>query len=266
MILAFFIKCVKTYIREKGWLCSYALGAGDAVVVRGVMFDFGSTLVEDDRFDYFGNLRKAYRVLENAGIAPGFGEFRRVYLQVREELWNNPEFREHTYVFRLAETLKRLGYTVVESDKPLREATDVFLYALVDSLYMKPFIPHMLEELHERYRLGVVSNLGIPEVVPITLEGFGIKQYFDVILASGSVGFRKPSPAIFKEALKALGTLAEETVFVGDSLYHDVQGAKMVGMKAVWLKRNIHHKENINVTPDKIINSLEELPKTLETM
>jgi HAD superfamily hydrolase (TIGR01662 family) len=236
------------------------------VAVKAVMFDFGATLVQDDKFDYFGSLRKAHRVLENAGIAPPFEEFKREYLHVREELWSAPEFREHTYVFRLAQTLKRFGYNVSESDKRLREATDVFLYALVDSLYMEPFVPLMLEVLHERYKLAVVSNLGIPEVVPITLERFGIKKYFDVIVASGSVGYRKPSPVIFKEALEALGTQAEETVFVGDSLYHDVQGAKMVGMKTVWLKRNIHKKENIKVTPDKTIDSLEELPKTLETL
>ena len=236
------------------------------MVVRAVMFDFGSTLVEDDKFDYFGSLRKAHKVLENAGIAPPFEEFKRVYLQVREELLSNADFREHTYMFRLAETLKRLGYEVTESDKRLREATDVFLYALVDSLYMKPFVPHVLEELHKRYKLAVVSNLGIPEVLPISLDRFGIKEYFDAILASGSVGYRKPSPVIFKEALRALDATPEETVFVGDSIYHDVKGAKMVDMKTVWLKRSIHRDDDFGVTPNKAINSLEELPKTLEIM
>lgn len=236
------------------------------VTVKAVMFDFGATLVQDDKFDYFGSLRKAHTILENAGIAPSFDEFKRVYLKVREELWGDSEFREHTYVFRLAQTLKRFGYNVSESDKPLQEATNVFLYALIDSLYMETFVPQLLEELHKRYKLAVVSNLGIPEVVPITLDRFGIKKYFDVIVASGSVGYRKPSPLIFKKALNAMGLSSEETVFVGDSLYHDIQGAKMVGMKTVWLKRKLHHKENIEVTPDKTINSLEELPKTLETI
>lgn len=230
------------------------------------MFDFGATLVQDDKFDYFGSLRKAHRVLENAGIAPSFDEFKRVYLRVREELWGDSEFSEHTYVFRLAQTLKRFGYSVSESDKPLQEATNVFLYALVNSLYMKTFVPHLLEELRKRHKLGVVSNLGIPEVVPITLDRFGIKKYFDVIIASGSVGYRKPSPVIFKKALEAMGTLAEETVFVGDSLYHDVQGAKTVGMKTVWLKGNIRSEENTEVIPDKTIESLEELPKALENL
>lgn len=236
------------------------------MAVKAVMFDFGATLVQDDKFDYFGSLRKAHRVLENTGITPPFDEFKRVYLQVRKELWSDPTFREHTYMFRLAETLKRSGYNVAESDIRLREATDVFLYALVDSLYMEPFIPSILEELRKHYRLAVVSNLGIPEVVPITLEKLGIKEYFDVITASGSVGYRKPSPVIFNEALKAVGTLLKETVFVGDSLYHDIQGAKAAGMKAIWLKRNIQPKENIKFTPDKTIDSLDRLPKTLENM
>jgi putative hydrolase of the HAD superfamily len=236
------------------------------VTVKAVMFDFGATLVQDDKFDYFGSLQKAQKILENAGIAPPFNEFKRIYLQVRKELWSDPTFREHTYMFRLAKTLKRSGYNVAESDIRLREATDVFLYALVDSLYMESFIPSILKDLHKHYGLGVVSNLGIPEVVPTTLERLEIRKYFSVITASGSVGYRKPSPVIFNEALKAMDTSPKETAFVGDSLYYDVQGAKAVGIKAIWLKRNIHAKENIKVKPDRTIDSLENLPETLENM
>jgi FMN phosphatase YigB (HAD superfamily) len=61
--------------------------------------------------------------------------------------------------------------------------------------------------------------------------------------------------------------LPEETVFVGDSLYHDVQGAEAVGMKTVWLKRKNHiYGENVAAAPDKIINNLRELLETLETL
>ena len=83
------------------------------------------------------------------------------------------------------------------------------------------------------------------------------------------MGYRKPSPAraiIFEEALKALGTSSRETAFVGDSLYHDVQGAKAVGMKTVWLKRKTSGTEKITAMPDKIIQNLTELPKTLEAL
>lgn len=98
-----------------------------ALTVKAVVFDFGSTLILDDGFDYFGSLRRAQRVLENGGIAPSFEEFKPGYLKVRERLWNDPELREYSYNYRLAEALKLYGYTLPESDKRIQEATDVFL-------------------------------------------------------------------------------------------------------------------------------------------
>ena len=102
--------------------------------------------------------------------------------------------------------------------------------------------------------------------MPITLDKFDIKKHFDAILASGTVGYRKPSPIIFEEALGALGTSPRETAFVGDSLYHDVQGAKAVGMKTVWLKRKTSSKEKTMAIPNKTIQDLTELPKIIETL
>jgi len=234
-------------------------------VIKAVMFDFGATIILDDKFDYFASLRKAHEVLENGGIAPPFEEFKPVYLRVRDILWSDPELNEHTYSYRLAEVLRLCGYTVTESDKRIQEATTVFCQALVDSLYMEYFVPTLLEQLHRRYKLAVVSNLGIPEVLPITLDRFGLTKHFDTILASGTVGYRKPSPIIFKEALKTLDVSPAETVFVGDSLYHDVQGAKAAGMKTVWIKRK-QNEENIKTIPDKTISDLRELPKILERL
>ncbi|MBX5327595.1 MAG: HAD family hydrolase [Candidatus Bathyarchaeia archaeon] len=237
------------------------------MTVKAVMFDFGATLILDDRFDYFASLRKAYEVLKAGGVAPSFEEFKRVYLRVRSDLWSDGELREHTYSYRLSKVLELFGYDAPESDRRIVEATEVFTRALVDSLYMEDYVPSLLEHLHRRYRLAVVSNLGIPEVVPITLDKFGIKKYFDFLLASGTVGYRKPSPVIFNAALKALQTQPAEAVFVGDSLYHDVQGAHAVGMKTIWLRRKPNQtNEDSSVTPDRIIDDLRELPSTIEDM
>jgi HAD superfamily hydrolase (TIGR01549 family) len=231
-------------------------------VIRAVLFDFGATIILDDRFDYFASLRKVHRVLENAGLVPPFEGFKRDYLKVRATLWNDPELREYSYNYRLAEVLKLYGHNLTESDPRIQSATKVFTDALVESLYMEDFVPGLLAQLHDCYKLALVSNLGIPEVLPLALNRFGLAEYFDVILASGAVGYRKPSPIIFNEALKALGALPEEAVFVGDSLYHDIQGAKAVSMKTVWIKRK-ENQENTTATPDKTINDLRELPKTL---
>ncbi|MGQ9565584.1 MAG: HAD family hydrolase [Candidatus Bathyarchaeales archaeon] len=237
------------------------------MTVRAVMFDFGATLILDDRFDYFASLRKAHEVLEIGGVAPSFEEFKRVYLRVRSDLWNDGELREHTYGYRLSKVLELLGYDVPESDRRIVEATKVFTRTLVDSLYMEDYVPGLLERLHRRYKLAVVSNLGIPEVVHITLEKFDLKKHFDYLLASGTVGYRKPSPVIFNAALKALQAQPAETVFVGDSYYHDVQGARAVGMKTIWLRRKPNQTNEVfNVIPDGTIDDLRELPSAIENM
>ena len=47
----------------------------------------------------------------------------------------------------------------------------------------------------------------------------------------------KPHPSIFEEALRALEVEAGEAVMVGDSVSHDISGARQVGMRAVLLDR-----------------------------
>ncbi len=45
----------------------------------------------------------------------------------------------------------------------------------------------------------------------------------------------KPDPAIFRVALEALRAVPETTVFVGDSLRRDREGARRTGMRFIWI-------------------------------
>jgi putative hydrolase of the HAD superfamily len=94
------------------------------------------------------------------------------------------------------------------------------------------------------------------------LKTHDLDKLFDAIVVSGAVNKRKPSPEIFKCALKALGVSASETVFVGDTLDADIEGAKAVGMKAIYIERRIEKVEQVR--PDQTIKSLSELPMVLE--
>ena len=49
----------------------------------------------------------------------------------------------------------------------------------------------------------------------------------------GLVGVAKPDPRIFELGLRAAGTAPEETVYIGDSYFIDVVGARRVGLGAV---------------------------------
>jgi putative hydrolase of the HAD superfamily len=85
---------------------------------------------------------------------------------------------------------------------------------------------------------------------------------FDVVVVSGAVNKRKPSPEIFQSTLKTLGVSASETVFVGDTIDADIEGPKAVGIKAIYIERRLQAIERF--APDQTIKSLSELPLALE--
>ena len=49
------------------------------------------------------------------------------------------------------------------------------------------------------------------------------------------MGAEKPDPAIFRAALDGLGATPEETMFIGDSLRRDREGARRMGMRFIWI-------------------------------
>jgi putative hydrolase of the HAD superfamily len=120
----------------------------------------------------------------------------------------------------------------------------------------------MLKELRGKYKLGIVSNFAIPECVFDLLKADGLDGFFDVVVVSAAINKRKPSPEIFQDALKTLGVSVEEAVFVGDTIDSDIEGAKAVGMRAVYIERRLQKSEK--VCPDRTIKKLSELPMALE--
>jgi putative hydrolase of the HAD superfamily len=75
----------------------------------------------------------------------------------------------------------------------------------------------------------ILTTTGICQVG----DGSGVRVA--AIVDSFVVGVAKPDPGIFHPALEALGTGADRTVFVGDSLRYDVGGALAAGLRPVHL-------------------------------
>jgi len=95
------------------------------------------------------------------------------------------------------------------------------------------------------------------------LDKFGLREFFDVILVSGEINKRKPSPEIFERALNALGVDAAKAVFVGDMPGLDVKGAKDTGIKAILIER-MPVERILDVKPDRVVRGLRELLVVLE--
>jgi putative hydrolase of the HAD superfamily len=85
-------------------------------------------------------------------------------------------------------------------------------------------------------RIGVITN-GPAEVQRSKVELLGIEAMVDFVIISEEFGAAKPDPAIFREALRRGEAQADDAVFVGDSVEHDMAGARAARIRAIWMNR-----------------------------
>lgn len=106
----------------------------------------------------------------------------------------------------------------------------------------------------------IVSN-HVPELK--TIVGFlGIEDYFKTIITSANIGYDKPHPRIYIEALKCVEK--DNRVFmIGDSYNADVLGSKALGIEAIWVRHeNINGYEKHSVGLNGIWQYIESLENT----
>ena len=106
--------------------------------------------------------------------------------------------------------------------------------------------------------LGLISNVD-RDIAPLCDE-LGLSSWLQVVVTSEDVGFRKPQPEIFREALTRAKVPAAEAIYVGDHYQIDVVGANEAGMKGVFLDRGDDFKQIIDCPR---IQSLSEIVKHL---
>ena len=235
--------------------------------IKAVLFDMFDTLmlIEKNHEFYSPSLMRMYRYLNKNGINVPFDKFNAAYIKARDALYAQADlnFEEPHFNVRVSEALKSLGYNYDVSSPLVAAATNEFCEEFMKYVRIDENAKAMLKMLHGKYKLGIVSNFAIPECVHKLLKASNLDGLFDVVVVSGAVNKRKPSPEIFKNALKALGVSVSETVFVGDTIDADIEGPKAVGMKTIYIERRVQ-KASEKFCPDQTIKSLSELPSALE--
>jgi len=137
------------------------------------------------------------------------------------------------------------------------------------TLQKLPHLDEVLAELKTRgYKLGVVTNTvtSREEHVRLAMRRINIEKYFDVVVTSVDLGFRKPDERIFFTALRTLGVRPEEAAMVGNRLDTDILGGNRAGMKTIllrWNDRTRAQASSQQEEPPRTITSLKELPKVL---
>jgi putative hydrolase of the HAD superfamily len=82
-------------------------------------------------------------------------------------------------------------------------------------------------------RLAVLSDF--PPVQKLSL--LGLDEFFEVAVSSEETGNVKPSRVPFEYLIKALALPPDEILYVGNSVFYDVKGAKSSGIKSALIRK-----------------------------
>ncbi len=107
-----------------------------------------------------------------------------------------------------------------------------------------------LPELAKMGKLGIISNLPHDSLI-YELKENDLFDFFKTITVSYQVGYRKPHPAIYLEAMKRTHTTPSQSIFISHD-EKEVDGARNVGMTSLLAKNlgealqevRIHQDEN----------------------
>jgi putative hydrolase of the HAD superfamily len=192
--------------------------------VKAIFFDVGNTLL-------FPNRARIHAPLAARGLAPDAQQLRALERRIKNEfdaLMTADGSHDHNFWW--------MYYTQLFTDLGLKDDTlrDDLVNTIRNSANWDQILPGTCDYLHEiatQYQIAVISNADgkIEEV----LKRCEIAECFPSITDSGLVGYEKPHPEIFRQALKTLNVKPEESLYVGDMYSVDYLGATGAGMQAV---------------------------------
>jgi putative hydrolase of the HAD superfamily len=127
-------------------------------------------------------------------------------------------------------------------------------------LQLYPDVKRVLNELQLNYRLALISDAqscyALPEIRAVGLEG-----YFDSIVISSHYGFRKPDSRLFQKTLDNMKLKPAEVIWVGNDMYRDIYGARLLGLKNIFVDSNQGAKSYKDVAPDYRVQQFEDVLK-----
>ncbi|HZP71937.1 MAG TPA: HAD family hydrolase [Gaiellaceae bacterium] len=217
-------------------------------MIEAVLFDWGNTLV---RFEWDDDLLLAGH---RAALGRDDSEFTARY----RELLFGDRHDHRPYAELLAELgVERPDEFIDAEHEAWRPAHAVLASAQA-----------LLESLRSRgLKTGVVAN-SWPDparVLRADAERLGLAPLLDVMVFSDEVGLRKPTAEIFLQACRELAIEPSDTMFVGDRLDADVQGAANLGMttvQALWFSADDTQgiePDFMAFTPMDVLNAVNRL-------
>ncbi len=106
--------------------------------------------------------------------------------------------------------------------------------------------------------MGILSNFS-PNLEDL-LRKLGIHEYFDFFIVSSVAGLEKPDKRIFDLAVRAANRPRDRIAYIGDSIFHDIEGARAAGIEGILIDRGNRHSDFAGVR----VQNLSELVSFIE--
>lgn len=233
-----------------------------------LLFDLDDTLIDIVQAEHIGLLH----IHENFYNSLQFDEFKKYYQKINRALWDNlgqpgstlrPKEIKYKRFIHLNEEL--------ELNLDIETVAEEYEKKVGKSTNWLPGAKNAIEFLHQQgYTLGIVTN-GVTSLQYLKYERHLLNNWFKCFIVSDEVGVSKPGSEIFSLAFSQLSNLSdssfvpqpEKTLFIGDSLISDGQGARNCKMDFCYINANNLEIKDSTIPIKFNITSVSRLPKCL---
>lgn len=183
-------------------------------MIKAIGFDLFNTLITVDP----ETLEEANASLIQSLKTNGFGieaqSFRQAHLEAAMRFLKlcRMDGKETHNRFWISAALAVENYCVSPDDSRIAEAVEAYFSAFYPRCRLIPGTKGMLETLSRVYHLGLLSNFTHGPAARKIIDLLGLDPYFEAVLISGELGYRKPHPLVFEKLIHSLKVRAEQTV------------------------------------------------------
>ena len=215
--------------------------------IKAIGFDLFNTLITME----FQALEDALSRLTNSLRGNGFAIEHTAFVRAHSEAvlefleQTKRDGKESHNRFWISTALAKLGHEVSPDDPHISAAVETYFSAFIQYARLIPGTKEMLTILRQKYRIGLLSNFTHPPAASQIIAELDLEPFFEFVLISGDLGYRKPHLSVFEALIDRVGAEKEEIAFVGDDPEADVEGALRAGLQPVW---TTYVRDN-NITP-----------------
>ena len=203
--------------------------------ITAIGFDLFNTLIIAEPHILGEAMRRLIKSLRQSGFKVENEQFKEAYREAALEFVKKAQKdgRETHNRFWISAALKSQGYDIFPDDARIAKAVDTYFSAFFLHCHLIPGTKEMLSILRNIYRLGLLTNFTHGPAARNIINKLGLNTFFDVVLISGELGFRKPHPLVFRQLIEHLGVEKDQILYVGDDPEPDILGAQKAGLQPV---------------------------------